>query len=83
MVYVDDMFATYGRMKMCHMVADTTEELLQMARKIGVKEKWIQHSGKRTEHFDICMSKRDEAIANGTKEISWRHLPLVIEAIKK
>ena len=39
-VYVDDMKAKFGRMIMCHMIADTDEELHTMASKIGVKLKW-------------------------------------------
>ena len=45
MVYIDDMEAPYGRMFMCHMIADTTEELLQMVDKNGVQRKWIQFPG--------------------------------------
>ena len=41
-VYVDNMQAQFGRMKMCHMIADSTEELLAMADRIGVARKWIQ-----------------------------------------
>ena len=44
-VYVDNMQAPFGRMKMCHMVADTSEELLAMADKIGVQRKWLQKAG--------------------------------------
>lgn len=71
-VYVDHMEAAYRGMIMCHMMADTTEELLAMADKIGVKRKWIQHQGSYMEHFDICLSKRAKAVAAGAKEIGWR-----------
>ena len=78
MVYVDDMYNSpvgqFGRMKMSHMMADTTEELLDMADKIGVVRKWIQYPGTNREHFDVCMSKRKKAIEFGAKEITWREL---------
>ena len=64
-VYVDDANIPFGRMIMCHMIADTEEELLAMADKIGVARKWIQRTpGKpwRT-HFDICLAKRKMAVS--------------------
>lgn len=64
-VYVDDERMRYGRMLMCHMLADTTEELLSMAEKIGVQRKWIQCPGTPKEHFDICLSKRTKALKLG------------------
>lgn len=69
-VYVDDMRASFGRMKMCHMIADSTDELLAMADRIGVARKWLQKAGTAHEHFDIAMSKRALAIAAGAIEIS-------------
>lgn len=71
-VYVDDMKAKFGRMVMCHMIADTTEELVAMARAIGVNTKWIQHPGTAREHFDIALVKRAEAVKRGAVEITWR-----------
>jgi uncharacterized protein DUF4031 len=71
-VYVDHMQAPYRGMIMCHMMADTTEELLAMADKIGVKRKWIQYPDSYMEHFDICLSKRAKAVVAGAKEIGWR-----------
>lgn len=73
-VYVDNMQAAFGRMIMCHMIADTTDELLSMADKIGVQRKWIQKRGTKYEHFDICQSKRRLAISHGAVEISQREL---------
>jgi len=73
-VYVDNMEAGFGRMIMCHMIADTTEELLGMVDKIGVQRKWIQYPGTGHEHFDICLSKKKLAIKHGAIEISMREL---------
>ena len=78
MVFVDNMNAKYGRMIMCHMVADSTDELFAMADKIGVKRKWIQKAGKVEEHFDICLAKRAKAVSFGAKEITWREVGLRI-----
>ena len=78
MVYVDDMYrhpmGKYRNMKMSHMVADTTEELLDMARKIGVQVKWIQCKGLPREHFDICASKRSLAIKYGAVSVTMQYL---------
>lgn len=51
------------RMRMCHMLADTTGELLAMADTIGVDRRHIQHAGDPKEHFDIAQSKRALAVA--------------------
>lgn len=87
MVYVDDMYnhpvGKFGRMKMSHMIADTTEELLDMATKIGVNHKWIQHPGAAREHFDICLSKRKKAVQLGAKEITWRETGEFVLARRK
>lgn len=77
-VYVDDMKSPYGRMKMCHMIADTTEELLEMVDKIGVQRKWIQKTGTPYKHFDIALTKREKAIKLGAIEISSKELVKII-----
>jgi hypothetical protein len=77
-VYVDNMRAPFGRMKMCHMLADSTEELLAMADLIGVPRKWIQDSGTPREHFDIALSKRTLAIRHGARLVEGRDIALLI-----
>ena len=73
-VYVDDMKATFGRMIMCHMIADTEKELLKMADRIKVQRRWHQHPGTYRSHFDISLSKRRLAVLYGAEEITWREL---------
>lgn len=71
-VYVDNMNAKYGRMIMCHMLADSEEELIEMANRIGVQRKWHQYPGTYRSHFDICRSKKELAIKYGAIEITYR-----------
>jgi hypothetical protein len=79
-VYVDDMEAGFGRMVMCHMVADTDDELHAMADQIGMARKWHQKAGTPHSHYDICKSKRAKAVALGALEIGRRELVEVIQA---
>lgn len=75
--YVDDMQAKFGRMVMCHMLADTDAELLALADTIGVQRKWHQYPGTYRSHFDIALTKRAAAVAAGAHEITWRQAGLV------
>ncbi len=77
-VYVDRPAYPFGRMTMCHMLADTTKELLAMAVAIGMKAAWIQKAGQPDEHFDVCKSKRALAVGLGAVEVDGRDLVRVI-----
>lgn len=82
-VYVDDMFRSelgkFGRMKMSHMMADSQDELLEMADQIGVSRRWLQNrgQGRHREHFDVSMSLRAKAVAAGAVEVTMRDLGLI------
>lgn len=80
MTYVDSMMAPYRGMLMCHMVADTLEELHAMADAIGVRRKWFQN--KSVPHYDICKTKRKHAVALGAKEVDRRELGSILKRIK-
>lgn len=83
MVYVDGAEHAYGRMKMCHMLADTLPELLAMADRIGVARRWYQGFDKAScPHFDITKSKRAEAIKAGAAEITRHQLAGLTRYIK-
>ncbi len=67
-VYVDaPIYPFIGRngrrMMMCHMVADTLAELHDMAEKLGVRAHFQSHT--RYPHYDICKSKRNQALSLG------------------
>jgi hypothetical protein len=76
-VYVDSMRmrATVGRVtaNWSHLTADTTEELLEFAARLGLRPSWIQNPGHIwKEHFDVTDSKRDLAIEIGAKPITMQ-----------
>ena len=80
MVYVDDMKAEFKPKHrpglnyiMSHMIADTEEELHEMAAKIGVARKWYQG-----DHYDVTQSAKARAIKFGAKQITWRELGLMV-----
>lgn len=72
-VYVDNMKAPYGRMFMSHMIADTHEELHEMADRIGVRLRWFQNKPGRP-HYDICQQMRVRAIELGAIPVTTREL---------
>lgn len=76
-VYVDPAVWPFGRMLMCHMWADSLDELHAMVDRIGVQRKWIQGhptlslpQARKASwvHFDISKAKRDLAVAAGAVE---------------
>lgn len=72
-IYIDNMKAAYGRMVMCHMLADTDEELHTMADRIGVARRWWQSPDKTSgSHYDIALTKRALAVHFGAVEITLR-----------
>lgn len=65
-VYVDDVRHRFGRMVMCHLWADTTEELHLFAARLGLRRSWFQCPPKASwEHYDISLGKKAEALQLG------------------
>ncbi len=81
-VYVDNAINPYGRMKMCHMVADTLDELHAMADKIGMRRGWFQNHPDHP-HYELSVSRRKIAIQNGAIEISSTQLVMLLRAKKQ
>jgi hypothetical protein len=78
MVYVDGMRARYRGMIMCHMLADSIDELHAMADNLNLSRKHFQP--KSTPHYDICQANRLKAIKLGAIEVNRSK---VVELIHK
>lgn len=77
-VYVDDARIPMGLMRMSHMIADGTEELLTMADRIEVARRHLQHAGMPDEHFDVSWGKRQLAVKLGAVPVTQRELVHII-----
>jgi hypothetical protein len=76
-VYVDDAFVAgdWGRWSGGgHLQADTPEELIAFAARLGLARIWLQTRPGRPEraHFDLTRERRDRALALGARPESWR-----------
>lgn len=83
-VYVDEPIHAFGRtMLMCHMIADTADELHAMADRIGVDRRWYQGPGKASHpHYDVAKRKRAFAVQCGAVEMTRRELALKAREIR-
>ena len=77
-VYVDRERNSFGRMIMCHMVADTIGELLDMADRIGLHRRHFQPDSHP--HFDVSTGYRAKAVKAGAVEVDRRGL---VEIMKR
>lgn len=79
-VYVDNARNAFGRMIMCHMIADTLDELHAMARDIGMKREWFQPGS--TPHYDVCLMRRERAVQAGAIEVGRREIVEIIRRLR-
>ncbi len=66
------MQAKVGQMVMCHMIADSDNELHLMADRIGVNRKWHQKPPKHHSHYDISLGSKKKAISFGAIQITQK-----------
>ena len=57
-----------GRVKYCHLTADSVEELHAFAREAGIKRFWFHRSRKGVPHYDLNPENRKRALEAGAKE---------------
>ena len=76
-VHVDHARIPFRNMLMSHLMADTPEELRDMAARLGLSA-YIQHPGTPKEHLDVSESKRREALRLGAREMTGRQMVEIV-----
>lgn len=56
----------------CHLSADTNAELEEFARRIGLREAWVQAG-----HYDLTGGKRRLAVDAGAQQVTAREMALI------
>lgn len=84
-VYVDPLFTQVAREprarrvdakhrhQWCHLLADSTEELIAFAKRLGMKREWFQDDNAGG-HFDLVPTRRELAVKLGAVEVTSREL---------
>lgn len=67
MIYVDDMRAAYGRLRLSHMIGDSDAELHAFADALGLARRHFQG-----DHYDIGAALRVRAFNLGARAITLR-----------
>ena len=57
--------------RMCHLTADTLDELHTFAIRLGLKRDWLHHHPFMP-HYDLTANKRAKAVRLGAVEINQR-----------
>lgn len=73
MVYIGTRTYRYGRMIMSHVIAESLEELHDMAAKLGVARIHFQDKPGRP-HYDICQANVHKALDLGAVRIDDREI---------
>jgi len=79
-IYVDNGQYRYRRMIMCHMLADTIEELHRAAQALGMRREWFQPMS--FPHYDLSKSTRRQAVALGALEIERREVAELMRRLR-
>ena len=79
-VYLDNERNSFGRMIMCHMIADSLNELHQMADLIGMRRAWFQP--RSTPHYDVSLSRRVVAIRYGAIVLDRRPFVMKLKEVR-
>lgn len=79
-IYVDQARNPFRGMLMCHMVADTLDELHAMAAAIGMPRRAYQP--RSFPHYDVPLDRRARALALGAVEVDRRGIVAVMRRLR-
>lgn len=79
-VYVDRARNPFRGMLMCHMVADTLDELHAMAAAIGMPRRAYQP--RSFPHYDVPLDRRSLALGLGAVEVDRRGIVTIMRRLR-